>query len=58
MRRVIAISDYLESARKGQTEGGAAPRNRESEEREGRKEERERVMDCWRDCKQFVKLCK
>lgn len=21
-------------------------------------EERERDMDCWRDCKQFVKLCK
>lgn len=33
MRRVIAISDYLQSARKGKTEGGAAQRNRESEER-------------------------
>lgn len=37
MRRVTAISDYLESARKGKTEGGAAQRNRESAEREGRR---------------------
>lgn len=61
MRRVSAISDYLESAKKGKTEGGASPRKGgekgvQREREEG--EERERVMDCWRDCKPFVKLCK
>lgn len=60
MRRVSAISDYLESAKKGKIEGGASQRKGErrgcGEREEG--EERVRVMDCWRDCKQFVKLCK
>lgn len=59
MRRVSAISDYLESARKGKMEEGA-PRKRGEMgvQTEREEEERERVMDCWRDCKQFVKLCK
>lgn len=46
MRRVSAISDYLESARKGKIEGGAAQRKGEARgcrERGGR---RKRVMDC------------
>lgn len=66
MRRVSAISGYLESSRKGKVEGKGGSEKREREEwgeRRGREVERERgkkerVMDCWRDCKQFVKLCK
>lgn len=40
MRRVSAISDYLESARKGKTEGGAAQGKGESAER-GKKRKKE-----------------
>lgn len=40
MRRVSAISNYLESARWGKGEGGAAQRSGETAETEGREEAR------------------
>lgn len=44
MRRVSAISDYLESARKGKTEGGAPQRKGESVERE---KKRKKESELW-----------
>lgn len=41
MRRVSAISDYLESAGKGKAEGGATRRKGESAKRGKKKEESE-----------------
>lgn len=41
MRRVSAISDYLESARKGKMEGASEKKGREGGEERGKKRNKE-----------------